>query len=707
MNNFPLNLSQGRILFEKYKIIKLIKKNTFIEIYLGKNIDKNGLYIIKIEKKIIRKQKGILETEFYFLNLLKSQGIPIIKQIGYFDYNNIISIQPYLGLSLSHIFDKFFRCFNIKDITMIAIQILERIKIIHSKNVIHCNINIDNLYIDFPHFNNIIYLSGFNTAIKLDNNFNKNRNFFHKKNLIFASLNSMKGIKLSKKDDLENLGYILIYLLKGGLPWELIDYNLNFNEKEKIRKIYQIKKYISLENLCEEMPDELKLFINYIKELKAKDEIDYNYCFNLFYNLFKKNNIINDGIFSWYQEKKNNNKKTKKNFFKFLWQKKFLQKSTSYKEILFNETKNKINILKKSNSCFLNTYNYNNFFNITSKTKKNNNKNENKIIENKINENSISSNEEKDYSIEGELDEEEKMKTYCKKKPKKIIKKRIINNNLIDNEKYLYSDYIVKRVPYIKINNEIKMNNKSFGKDNSSFTKSKKKTPLIIKDLIFNNNKQNTNKNKNFLSFNPSQKKIINKTRVIGMPKTIKVAKKNKNRIIKFRNESIKEKKENIYIQNDGQIKPIISRNKINYLKKPLNTISNNNTNEINKQRVVKNIYSNKILKNKIIYPYLSQYNTENDFNKKVLKKHSCTIIHNSISKLNLIQNISNIYVTKSCFEEPTNVYVKPKNINFNKGKIKNLILKIKDNSKKKNKIESKSEKEKSQNMLNYYYLIN
>ena len=702
MNNFPLNFSKGRILFEKYKIIKSIEKNTFIEIYLGKNINTNELYIIKIEKRNERKKKGILETEFYFLSQLKSQGIPIIKQIGYFDYNNIISIQSYLGLSLSQIFDKFFRCFNIKDITMIGIQILEKIKFIHSKNVIHCNINIDNLFIDFLHFNNIIYLSGFNTAIKLDNNFNKNKNILNKNNLIFSSINSMKGIKLSKKDDLENLGYILIYLLKGGLPWELIDYNLNLNEKEKIRKIYQIKKYIGLDNLCEGIPDEYKLFINYIKELKSKDEIDYNYCFNLFYNIFKKNNIINDGIFSWYQEKKNNNIKTKKNFYKLIWQKKRLKKSTSYNELFFNK---KINIIKKSNSCFLKTYNYNYFLNIISKPK-NINKNEIKIIENEINKSLISSNEEKDYSIEGELDKDEKIKTYYKKKPRKIIKKRIINNNLIRNEKYLYTDYIVKRIPYIKVKKEIKMNNKTFLNNNSSFIKSKKRTSLIIKDLISNNIKQNTHTNKTFLTHHPSQKKIINKAKILGIEKTIKVAKKSKNKTIILTNKSRKEKNENINIHNNTPIKQIINRNCINYLKKPLNTISNNNKNEINKPRIHKNIYSNKILKNKIIYPYLSQYNSENELNKKRIKKDSCTIIHNSISKLNLIQNISNIYVTKSYFEEPKNVYVKPKNININKGKIKNLILKIKDN-KKKNKNEQKSEKEKTQNMQNYYYLIN
>ena len=61
---------KGRILFEKYKILKRIEKASFLQIYLGKNILTNELIIIKIEQKNSKKKKGILENEAYFLNLL-------------------------------------------------------------------------------------------------------------------------------------------------------------------------------------------------------------------------------------------------------------------------------------------------------------------------------------------------------------------------------------------------------------------------------------------------------------------------------------------------------------------------------------------------------------------------------------------------------------------------------------------------------------
>ena len=734
MNNFLLSLDKGRILFEKYKILKQIKKENFLQIYLGKNIFTNELIIIKIEKKNSKK-KGNLEIESYFLNLLKATGIPVIKQIGYYDNSNIISIQTNLGFSLSKIFDDFYRCFSIKDITIIAIQILERIKYIHSKNIIHCNINPDNLFIDFSRFDNVIYLTGFDHAIKYNNINNKrifDRNILNSNSssLIFSSLNIMKGNFINKKDDLESLGYILLFLLKGELPWEYIANDLN--ERDKIRKIYQLKKYYSLDLLCDKIPEEFKLFIIYIKKLKVKEEIDYNYCFHLFYTIFKNNNIINDGIFSWYQEKRNNKNKNNKSYYEYLWRKKFLQKSISSNNLLFKyydkNGNNQIilnDFLKKSNSCLLKDYN----FNTLKKSKKidKNNITNLKIDYKKKEKNSISFEEEKEYSIEGEIDNEENIKTYKKKKAKKIIKRKYIslnqnsesiyktkNNskskiNSYNNEKPLYTDYMVKRLPYIKIKKELnKIKNKS-KLINSTFKdinqNMKKKISLNIKDLFFTNNNQKI-LNKSFKSENISVKKLANKSKALKIGKMIRVSKKMLNQAIKLENKTIQD---NIITNNETPAKKIIKRNiYYNNVNNPEYTISSyNNINKNKDKPKLRSMNSNKILKNNNIYPTsynISKDNSGYNLNQKKIKKNSYTIIHNSISKLNLIQNISNIYVTKSYFEEPKNVYIKPKNINAKKGKIKNMILKIKGNKNidiNKN-IESKSEKE---NSLNYYYL--
>ena len=695
MNNFPFHLTKGKILLEKYKIIKFIEKDNFIQIILCKDIFTNELFIIKIEQKLIHKKKGILETESYFLNKLKSIiGIPKLYQIGYYNPKTIISIQASLGYSLSDIFDKYYRHFNIKDITMIAIQILERIKIIHSKNIVHYNINPDNLFIDFAKFQNVIYLNNFIHAIKLENNndndnkyWNYNKNILNK-NLIFSSINSMKGVKIYKKDDLESLGYILIFLLKGGLPWELLAYNSNLTKEEKNRKIYQIKKYLPLNKLCEGIPEEFKLFIEYIKKLNCKEEIDFNYCFNLFYTTFKKNQIINDGIFSWYQEKRVIQNSKKKSFYKFLWHKKFIQRKTSEKIIfnkynLNNDNENFIiekNSLKKSNSCFLNI-DINPYLD---NKEKNNFKNELKL----------SSSKEKDYSIEGEIEQEQNIKYYKKKKIKNLkINEKIIHIiNKTQNQSK--DDYIYKTK-----NNSKK---KEINRLNFIFTDYNKKTKSImeIKDKHEKSHKNNFSNNINKIkntSFktlntlnNKNEKEIINKSKIHEKKKAIRLLKKN------------------------STIK----------LKTPFN---NTQIKTINKPNKKININLNKIPKNNRIFPMVAKttknYSNSN-IKSKIKKSNYFTLINNGISKINLIQNISNIYVTKSFFEErhkyisnKTKTIV-PKTSNnvikkINKGKIKNLILNIKGNKSQENKIKINNNtdrlkiREEKDDSLNTYYLIN
>ena len=97
-------------------------------------------------------------------------------------------------------------------------------------------------------------------------------------NLIYGSINALSGIELSRRDDFESLAYVLIYLINGSLPWENIKIK---NKEEKIKEILEMKNQIKTEDLCSGLPDEIKLFASYIKNLKFEEEPDYNYLKNL------------------------------------------------------------------------------------------------------------------------------------------------------------------------------------------------------------------------------------------------------------------------------------------------------------------------------------------------------------------------------------------------------------------------------------------
>ena len=114
------------------------------------------------------------------------------------------------------------------------------------------------------------------------------------KNVIFGSINALSKNELSRRDDLESLGYILIYFIKGCLPWENVAIK---NKEEKINKILELKKKITEEILCNGLPEEIKLFLSYTKNLKFEEEPDYNYLKNLLKVVINTKNSDKDFYF--------------------------------------------------------------------------------------------------------------------------------------------------------------------------------------------------------------------------------------------------------------------------------------------------------------------------------------------------------------------------------------------------------------------------
>ena len=122
----------NKIIFKKYKVLSLLGKGSFGLVLKGKNIKDKTNVVIKIEDWKI----NFLESEAYILYYLKGLGIPEIKSFGNYE-NYKVLIENLLGDSLEIIFKKLNNIFTLKDICMIAIQLIDRLEYIHSKYIIH------------------------------------------------------------------------------------------------------------------------------------------------------------------------------------------------------------------------------------------------------------------------------------------------------------------------------------------------------------------------------------------------------------------------------------------------------------------------------------------------------------------------------------------------------------------------------------------
>ncbi|CAM8966955.1 unnamed protein product [Rhodiola kirilowii] len=117
----------------------------------------------------------------------------------------------------------------------------------------------------------------------------------HIANPLYASVNTLLGIEQSRRDDLESLGYALMYFLRGSLPWQGLK---DRTKKQKIDDIIEMK-VSKIEVLCESYPSEFLSYFHYCRSLRFDDKPDYKYLKRLFRDLFIREGYQFDYIFDW------------------------------------------------------------------------------------------------------------------------------------------------------------------------------------------------------------------------------------------------------------------------------------------------------------------------------------------------------------------------------------------------------------------------
>jgi len=102
----------------------------------------------------------------------------------------------------------------------------------------------------------------------------------------YASINAQSGSELSRRDDLESLAYIFIYLLRGSLPWQAI------SGSQKKKKMMQMKKTTPLEVICEGLPVEFQLLLKHARTLKFEERPNYQHLRGLMRRLLSQHNSL-------------------------------------------------------------------------------------------------------------------------------------------------------------------------------------------------------------------------------------------------------------------------------------------------------------------------------------------------------------------------------------------------------------------------------
>ena len=204
-----------------------------------------------------------------------------------------------------------------KTVCMLGYQMVNILEFIHEKHILHRDIKPENFVMGLDELSDNVYLIDFGLAKKYRSIKTLIQYPLIKKKQLtgtarYASINALKGYEHSRRDDLESVGYILIYFLKGKLPWQ----NIKATTKEdKYRKILEKKVEISSKELYRGYPNELAEFLDYTKNMEYNERPNYDMLRKLFDDIMLKEKYNYDYIYDWTtieekESRKNNKSKT-------------------------------------------------------------------------------------------------------------------------------------------------------------------------------------------------------------------------------------------------------------------------------------------------------------------------------------------------------------------------------------------------------------
>ena len=282
----------------KYKITRYINSGAYGDVFEGQHLKTNELVALKIP--VVNKEKNglkyLLEEAKVYKHIANPENGVVNMKVVRDDETKII-VMDLLGDSLEVLFTRY-KKFELQTIILLTMSMIDIIKHIHSYGYLHRDIKPDNFTIGHNNKNKL-YCIDFGLSKKYTNRNNEHIKFSDKRHFCgtvrYASIAAHSNCSQSRKDDLESIIYILIYMFKGKLPWQDIK---NKDKYEKRKIIGKLKKETTPESLCKDLPKEYLIFLKYIRSMDFDEKPHYNSLKTMFYNLYKSMNYP-DNLYQW------------------------------------------------------------------------------------------------------------------------------------------------------------------------------------------------------------------------------------------------------------------------------------------------------------------------------------------------------------------------------------------------------------------------
>lgn len=286
---------------DRYELKEKLGSGSFGVVFRCYDHHRKRTLAMKLESLEISTPQLDYECKLYS-HLKGIKGIPkiyayISRYIFSFGKYNILIMQL-LGHSLEDYFQHCGGLFSVKTAFQLGYQMVQILKEVHAKDIIHRDMKPDNFLIDAS---GNVYLVDFGLAKRYrDPKTHIHIPYRENKSIIgtprYASINVQLGIESSRRDDLESIAYILVYFLRGSLPWQGLKATTS---KRKYQKILETKMSSPIDILYKGLPYELMVFAEYARNLRFADKPDYDYLSKLFTDGLLRLGIPMDGVYDW------------------------------------------------------------------------------------------------------------------------------------------------------------------------------------------------------------------------------------------------------------------------------------------------------------------------------------------------------------------------------------------------------------------------
>ena len=275
-----------------FKVDKVLGRGGFGTVYLAFNKVDNSQVAIKLDMEFTSANDGAKKEAAIYKALRGVKGVPTLFGTGVNDRQNYMAMQV-LGKDLAKISNEV--KFSVKDVLLVAVKSIAILQGIHERGVLHHDIKPNNISIG-KEDKDQLYIMDFGIASTETIDAFKRKSgerILHCGTPDYASLNCHEGKPQGKADDLECLGYVFLYLLKGKSPW-----NKN-RSAATFRNVYPEKKLLTTIEMCEGYPHVFAAYLEYCRNLRSDEEPQYSLLIEMFQAELKELGYEGDNSFDF------------------------------------------------------------------------------------------------------------------------------------------------------------------------------------------------------------------------------------------------------------------------------------------------------------------------------------------------------------------------------------------------------------------------